>query len=192
MEILYTAKPHLCMDSHLLFELTYVLYRICPTIIHGKSWLMETPKKFRLFYPPCKGWFRNLAQGLLHNVSSHSLARRTPVFPFMKILFLTRERLAGWSSRPLSIYSIFFIIGRDIRARRGPLLFCPTELLFQIINLSLHGFFIILLMSYMTFPSKPLPPMWTVCRLPSWLFSRSFWCSRLRNSSCWRMLADST
>ena len=144
------------MDSHLLFELTYVLYRSYPTIIHSERWLMETPRKFRLFYLLCERRFRNLAQGLLHNISSYSLAKGTPVFPFVKILFLTRERLAGWSSRSLSIYSIFFIIGRDIRAGRGPLLFCPTKLLFQIINLSLHGFFITLLMSGMTFPSKTI------------------------------------
>ena len=142
------------MDSHLLFEMTYVLYKIHSTIIHGERWLMETPGKFRLFYPPCEGRFRNLAQGLLHNISSYSLARGIPAFYFVKILFLIRERLAGWSSRPLSVYSVFFIIGRDIRAGRGPLLFCPTELLFQIINFSLHGFFITLLMSCMTFPSK--------------------------------------
>ena len=70
------------------------------------------------------------------------------------MLFLTRERFAWWSSRPLSVYSIFFIIGRDIRVGRGPLLLCSTELLLQIINLSLHGFFITLLMCYITFPSK--------------------------------------
>ena len=43
------------MDSHLLFELTYVLHKIRPTIIHGERWLMETPRKFRLFYHLCKG-----------------------------------------------------------------------------------------------------------------------------------------
>ena len=117
---------------------------------------METPRKFHLFYPPCEGRFRNLAQGLLHNVSSYSLARRTLAFPFAKILFLTRERLARWNSRPLSVYSIFFIIGRYIIAGRGPFLFCLTELLFQIINLSLHGFFITLLMNCMTFRSKTI------------------------------------
>ena len=80
--------------------------------------------------------------------------RRTPAFLLVKMLFLTRERFAWWSSRLLSVYSIFFIIGRNIKARRGSLLLCSMELLLQIINLLLHGFFITLLMSYMTFPSK--------------------------------------
>ena len=142
------------MDSHLLFELTYILYRVCLTIIHGERWLVEPSRKFCLFYPPCKGWFRNLVQSLFHNISSYSFARRAPTFPLVKMLFLTREGFAWWSSRLLSVYSIFFIIGRNIRARRGSLLLCSMELLLQIINLSLHGFFTTLLMCYMTFPSK--------------------------------------
>ena len=142
------------MDSHLLFELTYMLYRVRSTIIHGEHWLVEPSKKFCLFYPPCKGWLRNLAQRLFHNISSYSFVRRTPAFPLVKMLFLTGEGFTWWSSRPLSVYSIFFIIGRDIRAGRGSLLLCSMELLLQIINLLLHGLFITLLMSYATFPSK--------------------------------------
>ena len=49
------------MDSHLLFELTYVLYRVCSAIILGEHWLVEFSRKFCLFYPLCKGRFRNLA-----------------------------------------------------------------------------------------------------------------------------------
>ena len=80
--------------------------------------------------------------------------KRAPAFPSVKILFLTGEGFAWWSSKPLPVYSIFFIIRRDIRAGRGSLLLCSTKLLLQIINLSLHGFIITLLMGYVTFPSK--------------------------------------
>ena len=142
------------MDSHLLFELTYMFYKVCSGIIHGERWLVEPSRKFCLFYPPHKGWLRNLAQSLFHNVSSYSFAKRAPTFPLMKMLFLTGEKFAWWSSRPLSVYSIFFIIGGDIRAGRESLPFCSTELLLQIIDLSLHGFIIISLMGYVTFPSK--------------------------------------
>ena len=142
------------MDNHLLFELTYVFYRVCSTIIHGECWLVEPSRKFCLFYPPCKGWLRNLVQCLFHNISSYSFTRRAPAFPLVQMFFLTGERFAWWSSRPLSVYGIFFIIGGDIIAVRGLLLLCSTKLLFQIINLSLQGFFITLPMSYMTFPSK--------------------------------------
>ena len=142
------------MDSHLLFELTYVLYRFRSTIIHGERWLVEPSRKFCLFYPPCKGWLRNLAQHLLHNISSYAFTRRTPGFPSVKMLFPIGVGFAWWSSRPLPVYSIFFIIGRDISAGRGSLLLCSTKLLFQIINLLLHGFIITLLIGYVTFPLK--------------------------------------
>ena len=72
----------------------------------------------------------------------------------MKMLFLTGEWFAWWNSRLLSVYSIFFIIRRDVRARRGSLLLCSTKLLLQVINLLLHDFIITLLMGYVTFPSK--------------------------------------
>ena len=74
--------------------------------------------------------------------------------PSMRVLFFTGEGFTWWSSRPLSVYSIFFIIGGDIRARRGSFLLCSTELLLQIINLLLHGFIIVSLMGYVSFPSK--------------------------------------
>ena len=142
------------MNIHLLFELTYVLYRVCSAIIHGEHCLAESSRKFYLFYPPCKGWFRNLTQRLFHNVSSYSFTKRASTFPLMKMLFFIGEGFAWWSYRPLSVYSIFFIIGGDIRAGMGSLLLCLTELLLQIINLLLHGFIITLLMGYVIFLSK--------------------------------------
>ena len=83
-----------------------------------------------------------------------SFVRRAPMFPLVKMLFLTGEGFTLWSSRPLSVYSIFFIFGGDIRARRGSFLLSSTKLLLQIINLSLHGFIIVSLVGYVTFPSK--------------------------------------
>ena len=135
-------------------ELTYVFYKVRSAIIHGERWLVERSRKFCLFYLPCKWWLRNLAQRLFHNVSSYSFARRAPAFPSVKILFLTGEEFAWWGSRPFFVYSVFFIIGRNIKVGRGSLLLCSTELLLQVINLSLHGFIIISLVGYVTFPSK--------------------------------------
>ena len=142
------------MDSHLLFELTYVLYKVYSAIIHGERWLVESSRKFCFFYPLCKGWFRNLVQRLFHNVSSYSFARRASAFSSMRVLFFIGEGFVWWSSRPLSVYSIFFIIRGDIRVGRGSFLLCSTELLLQIINLLLHGFIIVCLMGYVSFPSK--------------------------------------
>ena len=52
------------------------------------------------------------------------------------------------------VHSVLFIIRRDIKAGRGSLLLCSTELLLQVINPSLHDFIIISLVGYVTFPSK--------------------------------------
>ena len=142
------------MDSHLLFELTYVLYRVCSAIRHSECWLVESSRKFCLFCPPCKGRFRNLAYHLFRNVSSYSFARRALAFPLMKLLFFTGEGFAWWSPRPLSVYSIFFIIGGDIKVGRGLFLLCSMELLLQIINLLLHGFIIVSIIGYVSSPSK--------------------------------------
>ena len=144
----------LSMDSHLLFELTYVFHKICSAIIHDERRLVELSREFCLFYPSCEGWLRNLTQSLLHNVSYHSLARRASSFPSVEALFIIGEGFAWWSSWPLSVQSVFFIIGRDIRVGRGSLLLCSMELLLQVINLSLHGFIIISLMGDVAFPSK--------------------------------------
>ena len=142
------------MDSHFLFELTDVLYRICSAIIHGKCRLMETPGKLCLLYPSCKRWFRNLAQDFPHNIGSYSPAGWTPTLPFVKMLFLTGKRLAGWCSWPLFVDSIFFVIRSTIRAGRGLFPLCPTKLPLQIINLSLHGLFITLFVNCVTLPPK--------------------------------------
>ena len=142
------------MDSHLLFEPTYVFHRICSAIIHGERWLVESSRKFRLFYPPRERWFRNLTQRLFHNVSSHSFTRRASIFSSVMTLFVIGEGFAWWSSWPLPIHSVIFIIRRDIRAGRGSLLLCSTELILQVINLSLYDFIIISLVGDVTFPSK--------------------------------------
>ena len=137
-----------------MFELTYVFYKIHSAIINGERRLVESFRKFCLFYPPCEGWLRNLTQCLLHNVSSHSLARRASAFSSVKALFIIGEGFAWWSSWPLSVNSVLFIIGRDIGAGRGLLLLCSMELLLQVINLSLHGFIIISLVGDVASPSK--------------------------------------
>ena len=131
------------MDSHLLFELAHVFYRIRSATIHGECWLVKSSRKFRLFYSPCEGWFRNFIQRLFHNVGSHSTTRRAFTFSPVMRLFIIGEGFAWWSSWPLSVNGVLFIIGRDIRAGRGSPLLCSMELLLQVINFSLHGFIII-------------------------------------------------
>ena len=42
------------MDNHLLFELTYVFYRICSAIIHDERRLVESSRKFAFSIPRVK------------------------------------------------------------------------------------------------------------------------------------------
>ena len=49
------------MDSHLLFELAYMLHRIRTSVIHGERGLMETLGELCILYSPSKGGLRNLA-----------------------------------------------------------------------------------------------------------------------------------
>ena len=94
-----------------------------------------------------------MTQRLFYNVSSYYFARRAPAFPSMRVLFFTEKDSLG-GVLDLFVYSILFIIGGDIRAGRGLFLLCSTKLLLQIINLLLHGFIIVSLMGYASFPSK--------------------------------------
>ena len=142
------------MESHLLFELIYVFHRICSAIIHDERRLVELSREFCLFYPSCEGWLRNLTQCFFHNISSHSLARRASAFPSVKALFIIGEGFAWWSSWPLSINSVIFIIRREIGVGRGSPLLCLMELLLQVINFSLHGFIIISPVEDVASPSK--------------------------------------
>ena len=142
------------MDNHFLFELTYVFYKIRSAIINGERRLMESSRKFCLFYSPYEGWFRNLTQCLFHNISSHSFARRASAFSPMMALFIIGEGFAWWSSWPLSVNSVLFLIRRDIGAGRGSPLLCSMELLLQVLNLSLHGFIIISPIGEVASPSK--------------------------------------
>ena len=179
------------MDGHLLFELTYKFYRIRLAIINGERRLMESSRKFCLFYSPYEGWFRNLTQCLFHNISSHSFARRASVFSPVMALFIIGEEFAWWSSWPLSVNSVLFLIRRDIGVGKGSPLLCSMKLLLQVLNLSLHGFIIISPWERWLPLRKRLPLVWVVCMLPSWCFSRSLSRSRLKKSSCWWKFADS-
>ena len=84
------------MDRHLLFELAYVLHRIGMSIIHGECGLMETFGELCLFYSPSKGGLRNLAQSLLHDISSYPPPRWTPSPPLAKTFFLIGIGFTRW------------------------------------------------------------------------------------------------
>ena len=156
------------MDSHLLFELTYVLYRVCSAIINGERWLVEPSRKFCLFYPSCKGWLRNLAQRLFHNVNSYSFAR--------ELLRFLRWRCSSSKEKDSlgGVLDLFLYIVSSSSLEKTSELegdrFCCTR--WSCFFKSSISCCMALLLSrswgMWLLLQKPLPLVWMVCTLPSW------------------------
>ena len=60
------------------------------SVIHGKRRLVKTSGKFCLFYSLSKGRFRNLAQSLLHDLSSYPPPRRAFPSPLVRVFLVIR------------------------------------------------------------------------------------------------------
>ena len=156
------------MDNHLLFELTYVFYRIRLTIIHGKRWLMEASRKFRPFYPPCKGWLRDLAQCLFHNIVPYSFVRRALAFPLVKMLILIRkDSLGGVLERCL--YTVSSSSLEETSELEGYCFcFAQWSCVFKSSISRYMAFSSPCSWATWLFLRKPLPSIRISCMLPSW------------------------
>ena len=156
------------MDSHLLFELTYVLYMVRSAIIHGKRWLVELSRKFCLFYLSCKGWLRNLAQGLFHNISSYSFARGLLRFSQWRCSF-SQEKDSLGGVLDCCLYIVSFSSLEETSELEGDCFCCAQQSCFFKSSISRCMAFSSPC-SWATWPflRKQLPPMWTVCILPFW------------------------
>ena len=101
------------MNSHLLFELAYMLYRIGTSVIHGESGLVKASRKLCLFYFPSKGGLRNLAQSLLHDLCSYPPPRRTFSPPLVRVFLFIRIGFTGWSLWAFPVTGIYFRCARQ-------------------------------------------------------------------------------
>ena len=101
-----------------------MFYRIGTSVIHGECRLVKTFGKLCLFYSPSKGGLRNLAQSLLHDLSSYPPPRRAFSSPLVRVFLFIRIVFTWWSVWAFPITGISFIIGRNIRAWRGLLSLC--------------------------------------------------------------------
>ena len=113
-----------------MFELAYMLYRIGTSVIHGERRLMKTSGKLCLFYSPSKGGLRNLAQNLLHDLSSYPPPRWTLSPPLVRVFLFIRIGFTRWGFWAFPVTGISFIVGRNIRARRGLFSLCTTKFFF--------------------------------------------------------------
>ena len=76
------------MDSHPLVKLVYVLHLVCPTIVYGKGWLVESPRKLSPLYPTREGRLGDAVQGLTHGVICQALVRWAFMTAFARLFFL--------------------------------------------------------------------------------------------------------
>ena len=117
------------VDSHPLVELAHMFYKVRLTIVNGEHGLMESPRKFCPFYLARERWFGDLIQRLAHSIIFQAFTRWALVSSPMVVLFIIGESIAWWSSWPLLVTSSLFIIGGDVRTKRGLFLLCIAQLL---------------------------------------------------------------
>ena len=155
------------MDSHLLFELTYVLYRVRSAITHGERWLVEPSRKFCLFYPPCKGWLRNWVNAFF--ITSVPTPLREGLLRFIRWRCSSsqeKDSLCGVLDFYLYIISSSSL--EETSELEGDHFCCARRSCFFKSPIS-HCMAFSSPYSWATWPflRKPLPPVWTVCILPS-------------------------
>ena len=114
----------------LWFELAHMFYRVHSTIVYGERGRMESTRKSRPFYFARERWFGDLIQHLAHSVVSQAFTRRALVSSPVVVLFNIGERVTWWSSWPLPIISILFIVEGDVRTGRGSFPLRMAQLLF--------------------------------------------------------------
>ena len=86
------------MDGHPLIELAYMLYWVGPTIVYGKRWLMEPPRKHCPLYSTHERRLGDAIQGLAHGIVGQALVRWAFMAAFARPHFFVGKGLARRSS----------------------------------------------------------------------------------------------
>ena len=82
------------MDNHPLVKLAYMLYQVSPTIVYGKCWLMEPPRKFCPLYSMRERRLGDTIQDFTHGIIGQALVRWAFVVAFPRAFFLVGKGLA--------------------------------------------------------------------------------------------------
>ena len=155
------------MDNHLLFELTYELYRVRSAIIHGEHWLVEPYRKFFLFYPHIKGdseiWLNAFFITSVFTPLQEGLLR----FLRWRCSF-SQEKDSLGGVLDLCLYIVSSSSLEETLELEGDRLCCARRSCFFKSSISCC----MALSSYCSwdtwhFLRKPLPHVWVVCTLPS-------------------------
>ena len=131
------------MNGHLLTKMTDVFHWIRSTIIKGEGGLMKSPREARPLYA---SWH------FVHGIVSKALMGWALILTLMAIFLVARESFTKWSSGSSPIRGIICLLERQLGIRWGAPSPCATQLLLQLVNLTLHVSFI-LCMGDMALPS---------------------------------------
>ena len=149
-----------------------MLHGVCSTIVHGEHGLSELPRKSSLLNPAHERWTRNLVKCLTHGVIPQAYRGRVLVSTLMMIVLVVWERLARRSPWSAPIAAILLTIRREVKFGWSSFSSFMAQAPFQVINLPLHGYGILLLRN-MVFSSRlALTGMGCICA--SLLFPFSF------------------
>ena len=156
------------MDSYLLFELTYVFYRVRSAIIYGERRLVEPSRKFCLFYPPCKRWLRNWLNAFF--ITSVPTPLREGLLRFLRWrCSSSQEKDSLGGVLDLCLYIIYSSSLEETSKLEGDRFCCARRSCFFKSSISCC---MTLSSPYSwamwPFLQKLLPPVWMVCTLPSW------------------------
>ena len=147
------------MYSHPLIEVTNVLHRVFPTIVHSECGLGEPLRKSPSLNPAHERWPGNLVKCFTYSIISQAYRGRIFVFTLMMIVLVIRERLARRSPWSTPIAAIPFTIRREVRIGWNSLSPFMAQASLQVINFLLHSFGIFLLGEMVTTPRMALTSM---------------------------------
>ena len=152
------------MHDYPLIEVANMLHRVRPSVVHGECGLRKSLRKSPLFDPTRERRPRNIIECFTHSVVSQTNQRRFSIPMLMMIIPTIWEGLTGWSSRPAPIAIIFFASRREVWVGWSSLPSFMVQASFQMINLPLHVFGILLMrnMAFTMYTSLPVPLLFKI------------------------------
>ena len=142
MGVPYTSRPY--SWSALPF-FGWNGYEVCLTIVHGEHRLSEQLRKSPSLNSVSERWSRNLVKCSAQHIISQAFGRWVPVYVLMMVVLIIQERLTRRSPWSRSITTLLLIVRREVRIWGSSPSPFVAQLPFQMINLQLYGFGILLI-----------------------------------------------
>ena len=161
------------MNGHSLTKMTDMLHRIRSAIIQGECRLMESPKKTCTFYTSHKKGLSNLTQHFIYGIVPNAFMGWALILMLIAIFLFARESFTGRSSGSSLVHGVICLLGGRLRIRWWAPSPCATQLLLQLVNLTLHVSFILCMGDMALLPWLTLTSM--CCLHTSFMISPLLW-----------------